>query len=365
MLKIYYSSLPPTKAARWLPLPCLVIHLIETGLLAYGMSGRLFHAPFLAAHPGFRLRAVVERHDPEAAQRYPGVASHPSVEALLADPALELVVVNTPTPTHFELASQALRAGKHVLVEKPVALTTAETRALWALGREVGRQVFAYQNRRYDADFLAVRRVLASGRLGRVFEATFRFDRYKPALSPKKFKETPGPGAGLLHDLGPHVLDQVISLWGRPVQARKTLGCYRKGTLVDDYFSLDLTYPDGLHVRVAGGLLIADPAPAFVLHGTQGSYQQPRADGQEAQLLAGRSPAARGFDAPLPNSAGRLTWTDGQGQLQTATEPADRSNYLMLFEDVFQSLRYGQPYPVSADDILWQSELLELAPEEQ
>lgn len=338
-------------------------HLIETGLLAYGMSGRLFHAPFLAAHPGFRLRAVVERHHPEAARHYPDVVSHGSVEALLADPALELVVVNTPTATHFELACQALRAGKHVLIEKPVALTAADARGLWALAGQMNRQVFAYQNRRYDADFLAVRRVLAGGRLGRVFEATFRFDRYKPTLSPKKFKETPGPGAGLLHDLGPHVLDQVISLWGRPLHARKTLGCYRKGSKVDDYFSLDLMFPDDLHVRVAGGLLIADAQPAYMLHGTLGSYHQPRADGQEAQLLAGRSPTDPGFNVPLPGSAGRLVWADEQGQLHTTPEPADRSNYLMLFEDVYQSLRHDQPYPVAADEVLWQSELLELTPE--
>ena len=335
-------------------------HFIETGLLAYGMSGRVFHAPFLMAHPGFRLRAVVERHEKRAAQHYPGIISYSGVEALIADPALELIVVNTPTATHFEFACQALRAGKHVLVEKPVVLTAAQAQTLWQLAEQAGRQVFAYQNRRYDADFMAVRRVLASGRLGRVFEATFRFDRYKPTLSPKKFKETPGPGAGLLHDLGPHLLDQVISLWGRPLHARKTLGCYRKGSEVDDYFSLDLTYPDDLHVRVAGSLLVADAQPAFMLHGTKGSYHQPRADNQEAQLLAGRSPADPAFNAPLPHSAGRLTWADEEGQLHTAQEPADRSNYLMLFEDVYQSLLYGHPYPVTASHVLWQSELLEL-----
>jgi scyllo-inositol 2-dehydrogenase (NADP+) len=339
-----------------------VSHLIETGLLAYGMSGRVFHAPFLAAHPGFRLRAVVERHEKTAAQQYPGIVSYGGVEALMADPALELIVVNTPTATHFDYACQALRAGKHVLVEKPVALNASQARELWELAKRVDRQVFAYQNRRYDADFLAVRRIIASGRLGRIFEATFRFDRYKPTLSPKLFKETPGPGAGLLYDLGPHVLDQVISLWGRPLHARKTLGTYRLSSEVDDYFSLDLTYPDGLHVRVAGGLLIADPQPAFVLHGTHGSYQQPRADGQEGQLLAGRAPSDPDFNTLLPNSEGRLTWADSKGQLSTVLETADRSNYLMLFEDIYQTLQYGSSYPVLPEQILWQSELLEMAP---
>ncbi len=251
-----------------------------------------------------------------------------------------------------------------MLVEKPVVLTAAEAQALFALAAQVGRQVFAYQNRRYDADFLAVRRMVASGQLGRLFEATFRFDRYKPALSAKKFKEKPGPGAGLLHDLGPHVLDQVISLWGRPLQARKTLACYRPGSRVDDYFCLDLTFADDLFVRVAGGLLVADAQPAYMLHGTRGSYHQPRADSQEALLLAGHSPAAPDFTLPQPGLAGRLTWADEAGELHSRPEPADRSNYLMLFEDIYQSLRSGQPYPVSADDVRWQAELLELAAEE-
>lgn len=337
-------------------------NLIETGLLAYGMSGRVFHAPFLTSHPGFRLRAVVERHEKKAAQHYPGIISYSGIDALIADPALELIVVNTPTATHFDFACQALCAGKHVLIEKPVALTAAEAKTLWEVANQAGRQIFSYQNRRYDADFLAVRRVLASGRLGRIIEATFRFDRYKPKLSPKKFKESPGPGAGLLHDLGPHVLDQVISLWGRPLHAHKALGCYRTDSEVDDYFSLDLTYPNDLHVRVASGLLIADAQPAFMLHGTTGSYHQPRADSQEAQLLAGRSPADPDFNDPLPLSAGRLTWADAQGELHTTSEPADRSNYLMLFEDIYQSLQHGIPYPVTAEHILWQSELLELTP---
>ncbi|MEJ7663886.1 MAG: Gfo/Idh/MocA family oxidoreductase [Hymenobacter sp.] len=216
---------------------------IVTGLPAYGMSGKLFHAPFLALHPGFELRAVVERHTPRMAADYPSVVSYSTTEALLADPAIELVIVNTPNDTHYDLTRQALLAGKHVLVEKPVATTVVEWQALTALAGEQERQLLAYQNRRWDTDFGAVRRIVASGQLGRLVEVHFRFDRYRPAIGPKVFKETDRPGAGLLFDLGSHLVDQAISLFGKPLSVAKTLGRHRYGTLVPDYFTLQLRYP--------------------------------------------------------------------------------------------------------------------------
>ena len=331
---------------------------IRTALLAYGMSGKLFQAPFLAAHPGFDLQAVAERTEPRMGLDYPGIRSYPSVAELLADPALELVVVNTPSNTHVELALQALRAGKHVLLEKPVATTPAELDALLALARQQDRHLLAYQNRRWDSDFGAVRRVVESGQLGQLIEVHLRFDRYKPALHFKKFKEEPGPGSGLLHDLGPHVIDQALSLFGRPLSARKTLGHYRPGTRVDDYFSLHLRYPAGLNVWVSSGLLIADPVPAYVLHGTRGSYQKGRTDVQEAQLLLGTSPLAPGYGHEKPGQEGRLTLADSAGARTTGPDPAAPGNYLGLFEAVYQTIRAGVPYPVGDEQLRWQLELL-------
>ena len=171
---------------------------IRTALLAYGMSGKLFQAPFLAAHPGFELYAVVERTETRMAHDYPGIRSYRSVAELLAEPTVELVVVNTPSATHFELAAQALRAGKHVLLEKPVATSVAQLQELLALAQQQNHHLLAYQNRRWDSDFGSVRHVVAGGQLGQLgqlLEAHFRFDRYKPALNTKKFKEEPGPGA--------------------------------------------------------------------------------------------------------------------------------------------------------------------------
>ena len=328
------------------------------------MSGKVFQAPFLTAHPGFALHGVVERTVQRMQADYPRVQSYRSVAELLADPALELVVVNTPSNTHFELASQALRAGKHVLLEKPVATSIAEMQALWALAHAQGRYLLAYHNRRWDSDFGAVRRVVESGQLGQLIEVHLRFDRYKRALNTKAFKEEPGPGAGLLYDLGPHLVDQAISLFGQPLSARKTLGYYRAGTQVDDYFSLHLRYPGGLNVWLTSGLLIAAPTPAYVLHGTLGSYQKHRTDPQEAQLLQGMAPTEPGYGHEQPADTGRLTLAASDGSLVTTADAASPGNYTGLFDAVYQTIRHGAPYPIREEQLLWQNQLLAMPAEE-
>jgi len=338
---------------------------IGTGLLAYGMSGKLFHAPFVAAHPGFALRAVVERHAQRMVADYPDIVSYPSAEALLADPTIELVVVNTPNDTHYELARQALLAGKHVLIEKPVATTVAEWHELTALARQQGRQVLGYQNRRWDTDFGAVRRVVESGQLGQLIEVHLRFDRFRPALHSKVFKEDGRPGSGVLYDLGPHLLDQAIALFGQPLSFQKTVGRYRADSQVDDFFTIQLRYPQGLHVWVTSSLLVADPGPAFILHGTHGSYKKDRTDPQEAQLLASTKPTDPAYGREQPGQEGHLTLADPASPSQTGPPTPDEAapaNYLGLFEAVYQAIRHGQPYPIREEELAWQLEILNAEP---
>jgi scyllo-inositol 2-dehydrogenase (NADP+) len=332
---------------------------IKTGLLAYGMSGKIFHAPFLTQHPGFDLQAVVQRHEQRMQADYPHIKSYGSVAELLADPELELIVVNTPSATHVELARQALRAGKHVLLEKPVAITAAEVRDLFDLARQQNRQLFAYQNRRWDTDFGSVRDVVEGGQLGRLIEVHFRFDRFKPQLNPKKFKEdADSPGSGLVFDLGPHLVDQAISLFGQPLKVEKAQGSYRESSRVPDYFSRHLHYPAGLHVYLSSSLLVADPGPAFVLHGTQGSFRKDRTDPQEAQLVAGMKPADPAYGREQPGQEGRLTLAGPDGTLTATPVPAEASSYASLFEAVYQAIRHGQPYPVTEAELVGQLEVL-------
>ncbi|MFB9841917.1 Gfo/Idh/MocA family oxidoreductase [Mucilaginibacter ginsenosidivorans] len=333
---------------------------IKTGLMAYGMSGRIFHAPFVALHPGFDLKAVVERHEKKAAADYPGITSYNSVDELLADKEIEFVIVNTPPYTHFELAQKALEANKHVLIEKPIATSSKEVKTLFDLGREVGKHVMVYQNRRWDSDFTSVRKVIESGRLGELIEVHFRFDRYKAALSPKVFKETKNtPGSGLVYDLGPHLIDQAISLFGRPLSFKKTSGIYRENSQVPDYFHFHLEYPHQLNVYLTSGLLIAQPTPSFVVHGTLGSYLKNRVDVQEAQLDKMMRPDDPKYGVEPAGEEGLLVTVGADTQKTTEIISSEKGDYSHLFEAVYQTIRNNALYPITEEHIAWQMELLE------
>jgi len=332
---------------------------IVTGILSYGMSGRVFHAPFVDVHPAFRFYAVTERSQKKASERYPGIISFDTVEDLLNDPAIELVIINTPNHTHFEYAKKALEAGKHILVEKPFAATLAEAKELFELGKEKNLQVMVYQNRRWDSDFQSVKAVVESGSLGRLIEVNFRFDRYKKDLSPKYFKEQALPASGLSYDLGPHILDQVISLFGKPLSFNKTLATFRSGSEVDDYFHIHLNYPEGLNVFVTAGLLIANPLPSFVLHGTNGSYHKKRTDVQEEQLDKGISPADPSYGIEPDGSEGVLALFNASGEKVLQYNTAVKGNYSRLFEAVYEAIRLNVAFPVKEEEILAQMEILE------
>jgi len=331
---------------------------IKTGLLSFGMSGQLFHAPFVNANNGFELTAVVERSKKQAHLSYPDIKSYDSVEALLEDDTIELVIVNTPNATHFDFTLKALQKGKHVLTEKPFTISPDQAKQLFEAAKKNGRYALPYQNRRFDSDFLSVKNVLDSGKLGRLVEVHFRFDRYKLAIGPKAAKETPVPGAGVLYDLGPHVLDQVISMFGIPLNWTKTLGHFRPGTQVDDYAHIHLTYPDELQIFVTTSLLVADSKPAFVLNGTKGSYVKQRADIQEDQLLAAMGPKNPLYGIEEDGQEGLFVTIAEDGTKKFEKIISAKSSYLNMFDAVYETIRDGQPYPVTEEQVLTQLEIL-------
>ncbi|CAM3868527.1 Gfo/Idh/MocA family oxidoreductase [Mucilaginibacter galii] len=333
---------------------------IVTGILSFGMSGRIFHAPFVHAHEGFKFKAVLERNQKNAAEYYPDVVSYGSIEDLLNDAEIELVIVNTPNHLHYEQAKQALQAGKHVLVEKPVTANLVQLLELFDIAKAQNKHLLVYQNRRWDSDFLSVKEVIESGRLGDLVEAHFRFDRYKPTLSPKAFKETAGtPASGLVYDLGPHLLDQVISLFGKPLTTHKVIASHREGSEVADYFSYQLTYPHQLTVYVTSSLLVAQPLPSFVLHGTAGSYLKERCDVQEAQLDQNMKPTNPQYGVEPNGSEGQLVLMGLNNEKTIEKVPSHRGNYLNLFDAVYHTIANGALYPITNEHIAWQIELLE------
>ncbi|WP_316826739.1 Gfo/Idh/MocA family oxidoreductase [Pedobacter miscanthi] len=332
---------------------------INAGLLAYGMSGKVFHAPFLNAHDGFNLKAVVERSNKNAVNDYPNITSYNSIDELLNNVEIELVVINTPNNLHYEHSKAALNAHKNILVEKPFTATTAQAKELFELADSVGKQIFFYQNRRWDSDFTAVKKVLASGKLGKLNEMHLRYDRYRNVIGPKAFKENPVEASGLLYDLGPHLLDQVISLFGKPLHFHKILGKNRVGTLVDDYFTIQLSYPNSVNVFVTSSMLVVDPQAAFVLHGVNGSFIKQRADIQEEQLLAGMKLTDAGYGIEAEGKDGLLTTIDADGNKTEEIIKSEVGNYLPLFEAIYQSITNNKPYPVTREDVLAQLEIIE------
>ncbi len=333
--------------------------IIKTGLMAYGMSGKIFHAPFVKLHPGFHLSAIVERTKNEAVKDYPEVQIMRDPEALIADSNLDLIIINTPNYTHFEYAKAALNAGKHVLIEKPFSVLKAEAEELYSLGFRKGLNVLAFQNRRFDSDFLAAKKVIESGKLGKIIEAHIRFDRFRNELSHKKFKEEPMPGAGIFYDLGAHMVDQAIALFGIPAEFEKVYGKNRDVTEVDDYAHAHLKYQQGLSVFITTNMLVLKPQAAYTIYGTKGTFTKYRTDEQENQLLAGIKPDDAVYGIEQKDCEGILTYINENGEIIEEKIPAEKGNYNLLFDNVYNAITTDTDYFVKQNDVLAQLSILE------
>jgi scyllo-inositol 2-dehydrogenase (NADP+) len=259
---------------------------IRAGVVGFGLGGKIFHAPFLKAIDGLELAAILERHGDDASKAYPGVTIARSMDELLAVRDLSLVVITTPPSTHFDLARRSLQAGKHVVIDKPFVATSDQARRLIELAAERGLALSAYQNRRWDGDFLTLQKLIADGELGRLASLESRFERHHPGLRPKTWQEKNVPGNGLVHDLGAHLADQALVLFGTPQTVTATVRYDRDLTAVNDGFAIHLEYPR-LRVSLYSSLLVPVPGPRFVAHGTSGSYVKYGLDPQEQALKNG------------------------------------------------------------------------------
>ncbi len=332
---------------------------IRVALLSFGMSGKVFHAPFLQQHPGFELYAVWERTKSESVEIYPDITIVRSLDAILEDDTIELVVVNTPTNTHYEYAKKVLEAAKSVIVEKAFTTTVTEAKMLTAIALEKKLLLSVYQNRRWDSDFQTVQKIIQDGVLGELKEVSFRFDRFKNTVGNKMHKEQPGPGAGLLNDLGPHLIDQALVLFGMPEKVFADIRILRPDSLVDDYFDLLLYYPS-LRVRLTSSLLVKEPLPSFVLHGSKGSFIKSRGDIQEAALIAGKQPGAADWGIEPEDADGFVyTMIDGKDHQQKVRTLS--GNYGMYYKKIYQSMMDHIPPPVTADDGIRVMQVLEAA----
>lgn len=321
---------------------------INTAICSFGMSGWVFHAPFISTHPGFRFYAVWERSKNLAREKYPDVKVYRTLEELLANDNIELVVVNTPNSTHYEFAKQALLAGKHVVCEKPFTVTVAQAEELIQTAGKQNKKLSVYQNRRFDSDYRTIKSVLEQKLLGNVVEAEFHFDRFKEELSPKQHKETPTPGTGCLYDLGSHLIDQALQLFGMPQSLFADIAVMRPISKVDDYFELLLYYPSH-RVRIKSSYQVREALPGYVLHGSKGSFIKPKTDMQEAQLQSGMLPTADGYGTE-PESEKGLLHTEVNGEITRKYIASFKGNYTDYYEGIYQAIRNNQPVPVTAED---------------
>ncbi|WP_282135333.1 Gfo/Idh/MocA family oxidoreductase [Seonamhaeicola maritimus] len=332
---------------------------IKTGILSYGMSGKLFHAPFLQDHPEFELIGIVERTKKKAHLDFPHIKSYNSVDEILLDDSIELIIINTPNNTHFEYALKAIKAHKHVLIDKPFATTSSQAKQLFEEAKKNEVLALPYQNRRYDSDYLSVKEVIESGKLGNLIEVHFRYDRYSNSINENSWKEKALPGNGVQFNLGAHTIDAIIALFGLPLKWSKHPSYVRTNTQVVDYIHIHLLYPNNLQVFVTISLLVADPQPAFVIQGALGTYKKLRTDVQEDQLKEGIQPNNLKYGVELPESEGILTTIAPNVLKKQEKIAAKKASYMNVFEDVYQSLRKNKDYPITEEQIIAQLEILE------
>lgn len=325
--------------------------VIRVGLIGYGFVGKTFHAPLIQSVPGLTL-TVVGSGKREALQAdYPGVIVCSAIEAAIhAD--VDLVVIASPNESHFPLAVAALRAGKHVVIDKPFTVTLAEAGSLAEIANQHSRVLSVFHNRRWDSEVLATKAILQTGVLGEVSHYECHMDRFRPVVR-QRWREDPGPGAGLWFDLGPHLIDQALHLFGLPDSVNASFGILREGGLTNDWAHVQLNY-DRLRVILHASLLVSGGGPRSVLHGTRGSWAKFGADVQERQLMNGMLPddPAFGYD---PNPG---IFYDGATGQQTEM-PSPRGDQRGYYAGIRDAIRGECPPPVATKDAVAVMAILE------
>jgi len=334
------------------------MYKIKTALLSYGMSGKVFHTPFLNFHPGFELLGSWERSKKLIQIDFPEMKSYDSIDELLAD-EVDLVIVNTPVETHYQYAKKVLLSGKHAVVEKAFTTTVVQAQELAAIAKEKNVKLSVFQNRRWDSDFKTVEKIITDEVLGDIVEAEFHFDRYSPLLSPKQHKETRNSGAGILKDLGPHLIDQALCLFGLPQSVFADIQITRAQSLVDDYIDI-LLYYSSFRVRLKAGFFVREANPAYVIHGKKGSFLKPRGDVQEDELKLGKKPNLDTWGTESIVKQG-LLHTETNGEIVKKHIPTLQGNYYDFFDGVFYSITNDIEEPVTATDGIHVMKIIEAA----
>jgi scyllo-inositol 2-dehydrogenase (NADP+) len=332
---------------------------LSVGLIGYGMAGRVFHAPVIQSVPDLKLKKVVERHADESRERYPWVEIVRDAAELLQDEDIDLVVIATPNTSHFDLARQSLIANKHVVVEKPFTTTSSQARELIDLARKQNKIISVNHNRRWDGDFLTVKRLLESNLLGRLVEYESHYDRFRNYPRPNAWREQDATGSGILFDIGSHLIDQAQVLFGLPHMITSDTRIQRDFAKAVDSFELILHYDD-LKVTLKAGMLVREQSPRFILHGTEGSFVKHGFDPQEEALKRGLVPSGTSWGKEARKQWGTLITQLGglgfHGQVETIA-----GCYQSFYQNIVDAIGSGAELAVKPEEASNTIRIIELA----
>lgn len=331
---------------------------LNVAIAGFGYSARVFHTPFLATDARFAVKKVLERHSERAHEFFPNAEIVRDFAALLT-PEIELVIITTPNQTHYEMVQSALLAGKHVLVEKPLVATAKQAFELAELAKKQGVLLTVFQNRRWDSAPATAQILLEQGLLGEPVDCEIRFDRYTKTKNVKAWKETGEQGTGLVYDLGVHLIDQAVYLFGKPHAVFADIRYQHDDALSDDNFDIHLYYESGLKVVCAAGKYVREAGNAFALHGKLGSYVKANVDQQENRLAQGIQPIGDW------NSENESDWgilhTEIAGEVVRKAYPNAPTSYKDFYDNLFLAIRGEQPLLVTAQQAAFVLQIIETA----
>jgi scyllo-inositol 2-dehydrogenase (NADP+) len=331
--------------------------VVTVGIVGYGLSGSVFHGPFLKAHPGFRVKRIISSRK-EATADFSEAQISNDYQSIIQDQEIDLVIICTPHFLHFQQAFEAIKAGKHVVIEKPVSTKSIEIEQLIQISKETGAFLFPYHNRRWDSDFLTVKKLINENRLGSIHTFESRMERYSPLINRAVWRFNPEDGGGTLFDLGPHLVDQALHLFGKP-KAVLALLSDQRGSGTNDAFDISLIYPE-LNVRLKASLMCMEPGLRYIIHGSEGSFLKPGFDMQESRLRAGGLPADIGFGDEPEAFFGKLV-TRQEKIISEGIFSSSTGNYMYFYDNVFSCLTQHGKAEISPEDALLNIRILEAA----
>lgn len=325
--------------------------IINTGIIGFGVGGNTFHAPIIATTEGYSITKIRARKEGEvnlARQRYPDAVITDNANEIINDPNIDLVIIATPNDAHYPLTKQAMLAGKHVVVDKPFTITTADADDLIKIAKTHNRVLSVHHNRRYDSDFKTIQKILTNNLLGRLVEFESHYDRFRNYLKPGAWREKDEPGAGILYDLGSHLIDQPLVLFGKPQAITADIRVQRNGTKATDNFELILHYPD-LKVTLKAGMLVSQVLPRYILFGDKGSFIKYGLDVQEAALKAGLTPLTKNDWGIEPESVWGNLYNEVNGIKFTGKVQSETGDYRGFYANVYAAITDNKPLDVTAE----------------